>query len=343
MDLSRIFLKDACPTSIGGQAVLEGVMMRGADRTAVTLRLPDGRMYLKTMKNRAAGRWARLPLIRGVVSFLSSLVTGTRIITFSADALDYFSGETAEEPGKLEQKLTERFGEKKIWNAMIAVSVILALAFSIAVFILMPTAAMDLLGRFVHSTVLLNLAEGIFRIILFILYILLISKMEDIHRVFMYHGAEHKSIHTFENGLDLIPENARGFYTLHPRCGTSFLMFVMVISLVLFSLLGWPSLVERILSRLLLIPVVAALSYEVLRWAGRSDGALVKLLSLPGLYLQKLTTAEPTDDMVEVAMTSLKAVLVPAEEPCVEGICDADARIIEEVKIDRTSKRAMDA
>ena len=208
---------------------------------------------------------------------------------------------------------------------------------------LMPTAAMDLLGRFVHSTVLLNLAEGIFRIILFILYILLISKMEDIHRVFMYHGAEHKSIHTFENGLDLIPENARGFYTLHPRCGTSFLMFVMVISLVLFSLLGWPSLVERILSRLLLIPVVAALSYEVLRWAGRSDGALVKLLSLPGLYLQKLTTAEPTDDMVEVAMTSLKAVLVPAEEPCVEGICDADARIIEEVKIDRTSERAMDA
>ena len=120
-------------------------------------------------------------------------------------------------------------------------------------------------------------------------------------------------------------------------------MFVMVISLVLFSLLGWPSLVERILSRLLLIPVVAALSYEVLRWAGRSDGALVKLLSLPGLYLQKLTTAEPTDDMVEVAMTSLKAVLVPAEEPCVEGICDADARIIEEVKIDRTSERAMDA
>ena len=309
MDLSRIFLKDACPTSIGGQAVLEGVMMRGTDRTAVTLRLPDGRMYLKTMKNRAAGRWARLPLIRGVVSFLSSLVTGTRIITFSADALDYFSGETAEEPGKLEQKLTERFGEKKIWNAMIAVSVILALVFSIAVFILMPTAAMDLLGRFVHSTVLLNLAEGIFRIILFILYILLISKMEDIHRVFMYHGAEHKSIHTFENGLDLIPENARGFYTLHPRCGTSFLMFVMVISLVLFSLLGWPSLVERILSRLLLIPVVVGIAYEINHYVGRHDNAVTKIITAPGLWLQNFTTFEPDDSMIEVGIESLKQVI----------------------------------
>ena len=152
--------------------------------------------------------------------------------------------------------------------------------------------------------------------------------MSDIRRVFQFHGAEHKCIHCFENGLELTPANCQQFYTLHPRCGTSFMMFVMVISLVLFSLLGWPNLVMRIVSRLLLIPVVAGLSYELLRWAGRSDGIVVKVLSLPGLYLQKLTTCEPDDEHLEVAIAAMKAVMVSEDTPTFTGKCDLDGNLI---------------
>ena len=162
-----------------------------------------------------------------------------------------------------------------------------------------------------------------------------IARMKDIQRVFEYHGAEHKTIHCFENNLELTPANAQTFYTLHPRCGTSFLMFVMVISLILFSLLGWPSLIWRIASRLLLIPVVAGLSYELLKWAGRSDNIVVRVLSLPGLYLQKLTTRPPDDSQLEIAIVSLKAVLVDEETPYVEGICDLDGTIVEPLDIEK--------
>jgi uncharacterized protein YqhQ len=210
------------------------------------------------------------------------------------------------------------------------------------VFVLLPTAGIGWMGKFIHSSIILNLIEGVLRIAMFVLYIVLISKMKDIKRVFEYHGAEHKSIHCFENNLELTPENARQFYTLHPRCGTSFLMFVMVISLILFSLLGWPSLLWRILSRLLLIPVVAGLSYELLKWAGRSDNWLVEALSIPGLYLQKLTTREPDDSQLEVALTSLKAVLVPVDAECIEGIVDLDANLIETVTIDRNKDNESD-
>lgn len=180
---------------------------------------------------------------------------------------------------------------------------------------MLPTVVVDLVSRITTNEILLNLIEGIFRIVLFIVYIAIISKMEDIRRVFQFHGAEHKTIHCFENKLELIPENAKKFYTLHPRCGTSFLMFVMIISLVLFSLLGWPDLLMRITSRLLLIPVVAGLSYELLKWAGRSDNIIVKILSLPGLYLQKLTTKEPDEKQLEVAIVAMKAALVEGDAP----------------------------
>jgi uncharacterized protein YqhQ len=156
---------------------------------------------------------------------------------------------------------------------------------------------------------MLNLLEGLLRIVMFIIYVFLISRLEDIKRVFQYHGAEHKSIHCFENGLDLTVENCKTFSTIHPRCGTSFMMFVLVISLLLFSFLGWPNLIIRILSRLLFIPIIAGLSYELLRWAGKSSSGIVKIISYPGLLLQKLTTKEPDDMQMEVALTSLKAVL----------------------------------
>ena len=366
MDLSKIFLKGACPTPIGGQAVMEGVMMRGDDRMAVAVRLPDGRIYLKTELNKKRGKISQLPLIRGVVAFVRSLALGTKIMTFSADVLEYFmpdeddqsagqaegegSGSPAESNQKtggasepeekrgLGAKLEEKLDSKAGWNFMMALSVIIAIAVSVGVFILLPTVVVNFLSGIVKSGILLNLIEGVFRIVLFVAYIALISQMNDIKRVFQYHGAEHKTIHCFENGKELTPENAKEFYRLHPRCGTSFLMFVMVISLVLFSLLGWPTIEMRILSRIVLIPVVASLSFELLKWAGRSDNKLIEVLSIPGLLLQKLTTRDPDASQLEIAIVSLKAVLVDKDTPVFEGITDTDAGFVEPMTIDRDDK-----
>ena len=330
MDLKKIFIKDACPTKVGGQAVLEGIMMKGEHKTAVVVRLPDDSMHIKTEKLPDRGAWSKVPILRGVYIFGSALVQGTRTLMYSAEVIEGYEGEGAEEyeKDKLTLWLEARFGEKGAWNFMLWFSVALALVFTIGIFIIGPTWVVNFFGRFVSSEVGLNLIEGLFRILLFVLYVVLISKMQDIRRVFQFHGAEHKCIHCFENNLELTPENCKQFYTLHPRCGTSFLMFVMVISLILFSLLGWPDLLLRITSRLLLIPVIAGLSYELLKWAGRSDNWVVKVLSLPGLYLQKLTTKEPDEKQLEVAIAAMKAALSGAEEPCCEGICDKEGRLI---------------
>lgn len=329
MDLKKIFLKDACPTKIGGQAIMEGVMMKSSERTAIAIRLPDNRIYLKTEKNKELGRISKIPVLRGVYAFVDALVSGTRTLMKSAEILEKFSYvESSESETKFERWLEKSFGKESAWNVLIVITVMISLMFTVGVFILFPTAAVNWIGIFTKSAILLNLFEGIFRILLFVAYIILISKMEDIKRVFQYHGAEHKTIHCLENNLELTPDNAKQFYTLHPRCGTSFLMFVMVISLIIFSLLGWPNLLYRIASRILLIPVVAGLSFELLKWAGRSDNFVVKFLSLPGLYLQKLTTKEPDNKQLEVAIVSVKAVLVDDDYPCVEGISDLDGNII---------------
>jgi uncharacterized protein YqhQ len=191
--------------------------------------------------------------------------------------------------------LENKFGEGAAMNFALIVSVVIAIVFTVGIFIILPTWAMSLFGGVVENAVALNFIEGGMRIVLFILYIVAISRMKDIQTVFRFHGAEHECIHCFESGLELTPENCQTFETLHPRCGTSFLMFVMVIALLLFSLLGWPDLLPRILSRIVLIPVIAGLSYELLRWAGRSDSPVVKILSVPGLLLQKLTTMKPDE------------------------------------------------
>lgn len=325
MDLKKVFIKDACPTKIGGQAVLDGIMMKGPERTAVAMRLPDDSMYIKTEKLAKPGKWTKVPLIRGGAVFVDALVQGTRTLMYSADVLEAHGEEDGEED-KLFLWLEKKFGKKGAWNVMLYFSVILALVFTVGVFIIGPTAAVNLLKHVTENEVILNLAEGILRIVLFVLYIVLISRMEDIKKVFQFHGAEHKCIHCYENGLPLTPANCQEFYTLHPRCGTSFLMFVMVISLILFSLLGWPDLLWRILSRLLLLPVVAGVSYELLRWAGKSDNIVVKILSLPGLWLQKLTTREPTEAQLAVAIAAMEAVLAE-EGDYGEGPCDEMGRI----------------
>lgn len=343
MDLSKIFLKDACPTKIGGQAVMEGIMMKGDDRTAIAVRMPDDTIHLKTEKLKPKSAWMKVPVLRGVYSFGSSLVSGTKTLMYSAEVLEKYENDHAEELAELRERqraageqsnvkgaeyyekdkftlwAEKHFGEKTAWNIMIYTSVVIALLFTVGIFIIVPTVAVNWCSIFTKNEIVLNLIEGLLRILLFVIYVALISKMEDIRRVFQFHGAEHKCIHCFENQLELTPSNCQQFYTLHPRCGTSFLMFVMVISLILFSLLGWPNLFFRVTSRLLLLPVVAGLSYELLRWAGRSDGAVVKILSMPGIYLQKLTTREPDDKQLEIAIIAMKAVMAENdfEELCI--------------------------
>ena len=273
IDYSKIFIKEACPTSIGGQAVMEGVMMQGPDRVALAMRLPSGELYLKTKLKKKQSRAAKIPFVRGIVSFANALVGGMGTLMESAEILEtYAPEEYAEEEGKLEAWINKKFGEKAAWNFLITTALLFAIAISLVFFVILPTWVVNFLGRWVQSAIVLNLVEGILRILMFVGYVAAIRGMNDIKTLFQYHGAEHKSIHCYENNRVLCPENAEEFYTLHPRCGTSFLVFVLIVSLLLFSFLGWPNLAMRILSRILLIPVIASISYELLRWAGRSNG-----------------------------------------------------------------------
>ncbi|MCQ2567765.1 MAG: peptide chain release factor N(5)-glutamine methyltransferase [Mogibacterium sp.] len=343
IDYSKIFIKNACPTSIGGQAVMEGVMMQGNGRVALAMRMPSGELYLKTSKKKSAkSAWMKIPFLRGIFSFVSSLIMGMGTLMESADILEMYAPEQyAEEPGKLEKWMNDRFGRKTTWNFLMTMAIVFAVAITLLFFVILPTWVVNFLGKWISSAVVLNLIEGVLRIVMFVLYVVAIRRMEDIKTLFRYHGAEHKSIHCFENGLELTPENADGFYTLHPRCGTSFLVFVLIISLLLFSFLGWPNLLWRITSRILLIPVIAGISYELLKWAGRSDGKLVRILSYPGLMLQKLTTAEPTLEQLEVGLLALKAVLVDPSEPMIEGFVDADGKLINEFNEEDFLKRTL--
>ena len=325
IDYSKIFIKEACPTSIGGQAVMEGVMMQGPDRVALAMRLPSGELYLKTKKKAKKSGATKIPFVRGIVSFANSLVGGMGTLMESADILEkYAPEEYGEEQGKLEAWINKKYGERAAWNFLMMTALLFAVAISVIFFIILPTWVVNFLGKWVQSAFVLNLVEGLLRIVMFVAYVAAIRQMNDIKTLFQYHGAEHKSIHCFENNRVLCPENAEEFYTLHPRCGTSFLVFVLIVSLLLFSFLGWPNLAVRILSRILLIPVIAGISYELLKWAGRSDGKVVRILSWPGLQLQRLTTAEPDRAQLEVALLSLKAVLVDAGVPEIEGFVDKD-------------------
>lgn len=312
MDLEKIFRKDACPTKMGGQAVMEGIMMRGDKKTALAMRLPGGDIRIDMMETKQASKWMKFPVIRGVFAFLDSLISGTKILMKSADIVAEYDDEEYEE-SKFEKWLDNKFGSKAVWNFMLYSSVLIALVFSVGIFIILPTGVVNLLKYVTDSAFWLNFAEGLVRIMLFVLYVWAISFMGEIKRVFQFHGAEHKTIHCYECGLKLTPENCAQFPTLHPRCGTSFLMFVFIIAFILHFLMGWPNLLLRIVSRLLLLPVIAGLSYELLKWAGRSDSAVVKILSMPGLYLQKITTKEPDKEQLEVAIAAIEAVI--ADEP----------------------------
>lgn len=282
--------------AVGGQAVIEGVMMRDAHRTATAVRLPSGDIDVETrMVSSIRDRYPvlNLPLIRGSVIMVESLIIGMRALSFSAQA----AGEEDEQMTKKE----------------IAMTILFALVLASILFIVIPTGAAHLAAAYTDDPIVFNLIEGGIRLMVFLLYIWGISFMGGIRRVFQYHGAEHKTIHCYEAGEALTVENVQKFPRLHPRCGTNFLLIVMVVAIVFHVFFGWPDLWLRILSRLAILPVVAGVSYEIIRFAGRSENHLVHILITPGLWLQYLTTRPPADEMVEVAIESLKAVL-PAED-----------------------------
>ena len=334
MDFNKIFLKDACPTSIGGQAIMEGIMMRGPKRTSIAVRLPDGRIHMKTQPAPSFGNWMKVPLVRGVIAFISSLVFGTKVLMYSADVLEKYMPEEYEQ-SKFDDWVERKLGKDKAWNILLWISVIFALIVSIGVFMLLPTAVVGIFSKITDNVIILNIIEGVVRILIFLGYIAAIPKLEDINKVFQYHGAEHKTIHCFENGLELTPENAQSFYRLHPRCGTSFLMFVMIIAIIVHVFMGWPNVWMRVGLRLLALPLIAGISYELLKWAGRSNNKVVEFLSLPGIYLQKLTTREPNSEQLEVAIAAMKAVIPEEDEeaeeakPYFEGFCDLNGEPIE--------------
>lgn len=294
-------------SNIGGQAVLEGIMMRHGDDYAVAVRKPDGEIFVQKEEYHSVIKWkalTKIPFIRGVFNFIDSMVLGIKTLMFSAEFYE------DEEEVKSEKELTEEEIAKKekqekwMMNATVAISLVIAAA----VFMVLPYFLSSLLKPLMPSYHLRTLVEGFVRIGIFILYIALISRMDDIQRTFMYHGAEHKCINCIEHGLPLTVDNVRISSRQHKRCGTSFLFFVLAISIILLMLIQVESPLMRVIVRIALIPVIAGISYEVLKLAGRSENPIINLLSRPGLAIQKLTTKEPDDSMIEVAIQAVEAV-----------------------------------
>jgi uncharacterized protein YqhQ len=298
-------------TSIGGQALIEGLLMMGPKNAAIAVRKPDGEIVVDLRPLPPKKTLSKVPVVRGVINFFSQMVLGIKALMYSAEFFD--TEEEEAKPSKVDAFIDRIFGDK-FKDAAIYFAVILSILLSVSLFILLPNLLASFL-RFDKDTgtgvILYNLFEGLIRIFLFFLYISLASRMKDIKRVWEYHGAEHKTIHCYEHGDELTVENVRKYSTKHPRCGTSFMFLVMIVSILVFSFLGWHEIWVNILSRIILIPLVAGLSYELLKFAGRhSDWKIVKVINTPGLAFQYFTTSEPDDDQIEVALAAFKNVLV---------------------------------
>ena len=293
-------------TNIGGQAVIEGVMMRGIKIYALAVRNPEGEIVVekKPVISMNKGLF-KLPIFRGMAAFVDSLVIGTKILMRSAEIAG--EGWEDEELSPFEKWLMDKFGDK-ITDILIYFSVFVSLVLGMTLFFVLPVAIGNLFKSFIPAWGL-GVVEGLIRIGIFLGYLWLISRMKEIQRVFQYHGAEHKTIACFESGKELTVENVRPCTRLHKRCGTSFLLFVMLISMVVFFFVRTDVFIIRLITRICLVPFIAGISYEVLRWAGRSENIIVKVLSAPGLCLQKLTTSEPDDSQIECANAAMKGVL----------------------------------
>ncbi|MBQ6630870.1 MAG: DUF1385 domain-containing protein [Romboutsia sp.] len=292
--------------SVGGQAVIEGVMMQSKDKRAVAVRKSNGKIVLK--KNNIKSwinekKLDKIPFLRGGFILIETMIEGIKSLNFSSE----FFTEDMEEDAF--DKFIKGIFKDKANDAMIWISLLLSLLISVGIFMVIPTTVGGIFSKIIDNKLILNLIEGIIRISILFAYLVIISKNSDIRRVFEYHGAEHKSIHCYESGLELTVENARKFTTLHPRCGTNFLFIVMATSIILFSFFGWPNPLIRIAMRILFIPIVSGISYEIIKFLGKYDNKLTKIVAYPGMMLQKITTKEPDDEQLEVALTALKAVI----------------------------------
>ena len=294
-------------SGIGGQAVIEGIMMRNGDEYAVAVRKPDGEIHVKTEHYEGisgkCGILSKIPFIRGIFKFADSMVLGIRTLMYSAE---FFEEDEEEQKKELTAEEQEKKEKQDAWamRGMLAVS----LVFAVVIFMMVPYFLSSLFKNVIPSYEIRTLLEGVVRILIFILYLALISRMEDIQRTFMYHGAEHKCINCIEHGMELNVENVRKSSKHHKRCGTSFLLVVMIISIIFFIFIRVDSPALRVIVRVLLVPVIAGVSYEFIRLAGKSESRIVDILSRPGMWLQMLTTSEPTDDMIEVAIKAVEKV-----------------------------------
>lgn len=312
MNKQKPILNPKHRTTIGGQALIEGVMMRGPKQIATAVRKPDGDIEIKTQDlNTLAMRYSffKLPFIRGIVGIIESMIIGTRELMYSASFYE------EEETDKKNEGWTQKVFKDKADDVEMAFAVIVSIVLGLGIFMILPSFITNLFKQVSDNHIILNLIEGIIRVLIFLIYVIWISKLEDIRRVFEYHGAEHKSIHCYENDLELTVENVKKFPILHGRCGTSFLFMVMIVSIFVLSFFGWPNPLQRVLVRITMFPVIAGISYEINRIIGRSSSKLCYALSYPGLMVQKLATVrEPDDKQIEVAIAALKVVLPESKE-----------------------------
>ncbi len=322
MNNSDICNKPKHMTSIGGQALIEGLMMMGPNNIAIAVRKPDGEIVVEKRPLPKRSKFSKLPLVRGVVGLVKQMIVGIKALMFSAEFVDLeVKEEEGKEPSKLDQFFDKLLGKvfgDKLQDALIYISVFISLIFSVGLFILLPNFIAGIFNfnkDTATGVIMYNLVEGIVKIILFFTYIVLISKLNDIKRVWQYHGAEHKTIHCYEHGEELTVENIQKYSTKHPRCGTSFLFTVMVVSILVFSFAGWyDEKWKNMIIRLLLLPVVAGISYEIIKFAGKSKSKVIQLMNVPGMMFQNYTTKEPDDSMVEVAIEAMNNVLNTTKE-----------------------------
>lgn len=306
---------------VGGQAVIEGVMMRGSKNLATAVRTPKGNIEIDFKDNRPVTKKypiLNIPFLRGFFVLVESMKVGMESLNYSASFLE----EDNEEPSKFEKWLDDKLGEKAN-SVLMAITMFISFLFAIGLFVALPTGIASVFKGAGISNVMLNLIEALIRIVILLLYMFFISKLNDIYRVFQYHGAEHKTIFCYEAMEELTVENVRKQSRLHPRCGTNFLFLVMFVSIIVFSFTGWGGIIERLALRIILIPVVTGISYEIIKWLGKNDSILAQIIAYPGLKLQLLTTKEPDDSQIEVAIASLKAA---------EGIKDPNKNIEELIK-----------
>lgn len=340
--------KKSCYSGIGGQAVMEGIMMRNKDRYAVAVRKPDQNIELHVAGYEQSESWTRkVPFVRGIFNFIDSLTLGMQTLTFSAS----FYEEDEEETG-FDRFMGKIFGAKAE-KVMMIITVIFSIVLALAIFMILPYFVASLLEKYLSNPSLIAIIEGLLRVIIFVVYVLLISLMKDIRRVFMYHGAEHKCINCIESGKPLNVKNIMKSSRFHRRCGTSFLLIVMVISIICFFFIRVDNMALKLVLRVALIPVIAGISYEVLRLAGKFDNWFIRLISAPGMWLQRITTKEPDKDMVEVAIKAVEAVFdwktylkenfnyEPADDE--EWLDEEDGEDLEKTDLNETVSKTVEA